>query len=61
METANQKNKIYFTAPISKYFNTPSIGSVCKFCSFDFFSKPCKKKKPVCEWGKPVLSVKSLF
>ncbi|PWD99148.1 hypothetical protein DDZ16_11150 [Marinilabilia rubra] len=39
-KTANQKKKIYFTGPISKYFNTPSIGPSCKFSSFDFFSRP---------------------
>jgi hypothetical protein len=40
MKIANQKKKIYFTGPISKYYNTPSIGPACKFSSFDFFSRP---------------------
>ncbi|PWD98929.1 hypothetical protein DDZ16_13110 [Marinilabilia rubra] len=39
-KTANQKNKIYCTARISKYFNTPSIGRLVNFALLTFSAVP---------------------
>jgi hypothetical protein len=40
MKIANQKNKIYCTARISKYFNTPSIGQLVNFALLTFSAVP---------------------
>lgn len=40
MMIANQKNKIYFTAQISKYFYTPSIGRLVNFALLTFSADP---------------------
>jgi len=37
---ANQKNKIYFTAKISKYINTPSICRLVNFTLLTFSAGP---------------------
>ncbi|PWD97668.1 hypothetical protein DDZ16_19445 [Marinilabilia rubra] len=40
MKLANQKNKIYFTASISKYFNTLSIGRLVNSALLTFSAAP---------------------
>ncbi|PWD99863.1 hypothetical protein DDZ16_08190 [Marinilabilia rubra] len=39
-KTANQKKKIYFTGPISKYFNTPSMGRLVNSHLLTFSADP---------------------
>ncbi|PWD99645.1 hypothetical protein DDZ16_09365 [Marinilabilia rubra] len=61
MKMANQKNKIYFTATISKYFNTPSIGRLVNSALLTFSAAP--KLDDFFRYFKPIVfeKVKAAF